>query len=467
MPLIYLLIVVVALLLAVGRYKVHPLIALLMSGLTLGCLCGVGAAVTVDLLMQGFADTLKWIAVVMVFGAIIGEITSETGGAQRIAAAAVRIAGPKHVCPAMGVTGYIVSIPVFVDIAYIMMCTVTTAVARRSGRSVLSVGLSLAAGLTATHALMPPTPGPLAVAGILDASLGRVIVINAVVAFCAMSAGVWWAATVGGRVSLASDPSNGDSRRADGAPDPSSGTRNDQQDHVQDVNGQDVNASIPWSALLPIVVPLVLISVRSFLPVLDDASSGASLLAWSVGAFEVLGLPLVALTIGVALAMLQYGRDFSMARLAAATERGIEKSAAVIMITGAGGAFGHVIKNAGVTEWIAQAAPMLGTLGWLLPFFLAAIFTTATGSITVSMVTTAGVVAPLVASIGVSPEMAAALIGSGAFCVFHVNSSFFWLLNRLHDAPPAVLLRTYTTQSLCMGLGGLAAVGLMRLCGLR
>jgi len=120
-----------------------------------------------------------------------------------------------------------------------------------------------------------------------------------------------------------------------------------------------------------------------------------------------------------------------------------------------------------VTEALSGLAGDLGGLGFFFPFLLASVFTTATGSITVSMITTASLVGPLRDSLGLSPEMAAALIGSGAFCVFHVNSSFFWLLNRLHKIPPAVLLKTFTVQSLCMGISGLSAVGVLWLFGLR
>jgi GntP family gluconate:H+ symporter len=171
--------------------------------------------------------------------------------------------------------------------------------------------------------------------------------------------------------------------------------------------------------------------------------------------------------IGVLLALLQYGKKLSMERVAKVTERSIEKAALVIMITGAGGAFGHVIRSSGITEKISAMALEAGSLSFLFPFLLAAIFTTTTGSITVSMITTASIIGPLTPALGISPEMAAALIGSGAFCVFHVNSSFFWLLNRLHKVPPGILLRTYTIQSLCMGLSALLAVLILRMFGLK
>ena len=221
----------------------------------------------------------------------------------------------------------------------------------------------------------------------------------------------------------------------------------------------DPKAGSTLLALLPIFVPLLLIAVRSFL-----GEDGEGLV---FATFRFLGSPFVALFIGVLLALTQYGKEFSMVKLGKVTERSIEKAAMVIMITGAGGAFGHVIRSSGVTEQISGLAADAGSIGFLFPFILASIFTTTTGSITVSMITTASIITPLMPALGLSPEMTAALIGSGSFCVFHINSSFFWLLNRLHKAPPAILLRTYTLQSLCMGAGGLLAVLLLKLFGLK
>jgi GntP family gluconate:H+ symporter len=191
---------------------------------------------------------------------------------------------------------------------------------------------------------------------------------------------------------------------------------------------------------------------------LPDDRSG-----WIFTGLQFFGIPVVALAVGATVALMQFGKHFKMSKASKLIESSIEKSALVIMITAAGGAFGHVIQNSGIVEGISGYADSLQAVGFLFPFMMAAIFTTATGSLTVSMITSASLVAPLLGPLNVSPEMAVALVGSGAFCVFHVNSSFFWLLNRMHDIPPAILLRTYTLQSLAMGLSALLAVGILRI----
>lgn len=439
MELLVFLIVLVLLILSIAKFRLSPFLALLFWGLVYGILSGINPAQALTVLLDGFAQTLRWIAVIMIFGTLIGEILNETGHSKQIADSTLKSFGERKLPAAMGVTGFIISIPVFVDVAYIMMQSVTEALTFKSRRNILSVGLSLVAGLTATHALMPPTPGPLAVAGILNAELGIVILVNFVVALFAMAAGLAWAVFYCRRIKLAYDDKI--QNQYAGGPD-------------KNKEGKQNNFLI---SILPILVPLILIGISSFIPAETDNR------LWRILAF--VGEPFVALAIGVLLALFQFGKNFQMRRFTKLTEKSIEKAALVIMITAAGGAFGHIIQESGIVDKISGFTQYAGNLGFLFPFLLAALFTTTTGSLTVSMITTASVVMPLLPALNMSPQLAAALIGSGSFCVFHVNSSFFWLLNRLHDVPSGILLKTFTVQSLCMGLGGLFSAILMRIIG--
>jgi GntP family gluconate:H+ symporter len=186
--------------------------------------------------------------------------------------------------------------------------------------------------------------------------------------------------------------------------------------------------------------------------------------AWAL-ALRYAGTPLVALLLGMVVATLSLPRSGRLGRLRELTGRAIERCAVVMMITGAGGGLGGVIKASGVGDQIAGAFEGLALPGLLLPFLMAMALTTATGSLTVAMVTSSAVVAPLLPTLGLSAEMAVALIGAGSLSIIHANSSFFWLLSRLHDVRPDVLYRTYSVQSLCMGLGGLLGVMALRLLG--
>ncbi|MCK4816016.1 GntP family permease, partial [bacterium] len=204
-PIVILVIILFVLIFAIVKLNIHPFIALILAGISLGLATGMPLVTAAGHLLDGFANTLKWIGIIMVLGTVIGEILNETGGAKKIANTVINIVGKKRVPATMGITGYIVAIPVFVDVAYIMLQSITESLSVSSKKNILVVGLSLAAGLTATHALLPPTPGPLAAAGIMEANMGKVIMINFVVAFFATAAGIMWATMYCKKVNLPYD----------------------------------------------------------------------------------------------------------------------------------------------------------------------------------------------------------------------------------------------------------------------
>ena len=443
MSIVILTITLLALILAITKLHVHPFLALLCSGVFLGLATGMPMGRTLDSLLDGFAGTLKWIGIVIVFGAVIGEILTETGGSFRIAESTLRLIGEKRVPFAMGCTGYVIAIPVFVDVAYIMLQPITEMLAVRSKRTIIVVGLSLTAGLTATHALLPPTPGPLAAAGLVHANLGKVILTNAFVAIFSVIGGLLWVLFACGKIELPYD------RRI-----------RDKVLQKETISERAFQKPSLILSLVPIFLPLGLITLASLSQIDSLAISKNSVI-------QFLGMPVIALLVGLALASLLLKKGCRMQQLRSIVERSIEKAAAVIMITGAGGALGGVIKASPIGSDVSTAITNLGIPSLLLPFLLAAGLTTATGSLTVSMVTSSSIVASMLGSLNLSPEMAVALIGAGSFCVFHANASFFWLLNRLHNIPPNVLYRTYTLQSLCMGLCGLLAVIILRVVGVQ
>ena len=399
--LVAILLVLILLVVSISCWHLHPFIALILAALGLGLLVGLDGKSTTEVLLNGFGATLKWIAVVVILGAFIGEVLNETGGALRISDKVLKWVGKKRLPWAMGITGYLVSIPVFVDVAYILFHPITEALSKRSKTPVIVVGLALTAGLTVSHTLMPPTPGPLAVASLLEANIGRMLLINAFLAIFVVVAGVLWAKLYCKRFLLPFDTN----------------PISDQLEVPAQEKSPEKNGSVLLD-LLPIsAIQFVIVTKKS---------------------------------------------DFS--RLG---ESAIVKSALVIMITGAGGAFGYVIRESGIQNALGDYFSTVPYIGFLLPFIIAAVLTSATGSITVSLIGAASIIGPLAPSLPYSPEMLAGLIGCGSFCVFHANASFFWLLNRLHDIPVNTLYKTYTLQSLIMGLSGLLGVGILLLLGVK
>ena len=426
---------------SISKWKVHPFIALILIALALGISLGMGGKETVDVLLQGFSETLRWIAVIIIIGAFIGEVLQETGGAFRISNKIVKAVGEKKLPWAMGFTGYLVSIPVFVDVAYILLQPVTESLAVKSKKPVLYLGLALTAGLTVAHTLIPPTPGPMAVASLLGLDMGRMLMINLIVAAFAMTGGVLFVIYFVKNSWLEYDEKL------------SAATKIEDPDFTKKIESGNF-----FFDILPILIPILLIGSGAFIEFEKESQMGSF--------FHFISLPLVAVFIGAFIAIFQLRNKDKRNTINRLVEQAILKSALVIMITGAGGSLGFVIKQSGIQNEIVDVFSAFPFLGIMLPFIVASILTISTGSITVSLVGTASMLSPMVDSLPVSPEMTAALIGCGSFCVFHANSSFFWLLNRLHEAPPNVLYKTYTLQSLVMGMAGLVGVFLLQAFGL-
>ena len=425
---------------SISKWKIHPFVALILIALALGMSLGMGGEKTVAVLLEGFSETLRWIAVIIILGAFIGEVLQETGGAFRISDRIVKAVGEKKLPWAMGFTGYLVSIPVFVDVAYILLQPVTESLSVRSKKPVLYLGLALAAGLTVAHTLIPPTPGPIAVASLLKVEIGRMLIINLIVAVFAMTGGILFVMYYVKNAWLEYDQKISESLKLE---------------DEKLISKQDTGNI--FFDILPILIPIILMGTGAFVDFDKESSLGAVLHFFS--------LPLVSVLTGACVAIFQLKSGTRQNTLNRLVEQAILKSALVIMITGAGGSLGYVIKQSGIQHEIVEVFSTFPFLGIMLPFLVASILTISTGSITVSLVGTASMIGPLVDSLPVSPEMTAALIGCGSFCVFHANSSFFWLLNRLHEAPPGILYRTYTVQSLVMGISGLAGVLLLQLLG--
>ncbi len=420
---------------SISKWKIHPFISLILIALALGISLGLGGRKTVEVLLTGFSETLRWIAIIIILGAFVGEVLQETGGAFRISNRIIKLSGEKKLPWAMGFTGYIISIPVFIDVAYILLQPVVESLSVKSKKPVLYIGLALAAGLTVSHTLIPPTPGPMAVASLLDVNIGRMLFVNIIVAIFAMNGGILWVIFF-----VKNSWIDYDKKLVETS-------------HLETFETPEKQSEKKHNLLfdvLPILVPIGLIGTGSFVN-LDSSNIFGKL-------FNFISLPLVSVLIGAFIAAFQIKSRDKRNTINRLVEQAILKSALVIMITGAGGSLGYVIRETGIQNEIVSVFANYPFLGIMLPFIVASLLTISTGSITVSLVGTASMLGPMVDSLPVSPEIVAALIGCGSFCVFHANSSFFWLLNRLHEVPPNILYKTYTIQSLVMGFSGLAGV---------
>ncbi len=415
--------------------RLHPFAALLVAAFFFGVLEGMPLGEILTAVNEGFGQTVGSIGIVIIAGTIIGTFLHHSGGAMRLASGFVRIAGRQRVPVAMGAVGYVVSMPVFCDSGFVLLSPINRALAAKAGVSLASCAVALSLGLYATHTMVPPTPGPVAAAGIIGADLGIVIGVGVLISIVSLSAGLVFAYRYASRIEL---PNPGVEGEHDGT--------------------LDETAPTAMKSMFPIALPIVLI-VGSTVAELPARPFGDGTLA---AALSFLGQPAIALSLGV-VAALTLPQKLTTRMLSSSGWFGeaIKSAAVIIVITGAGGAFGRVLQTSGIganlgADFFNQSA------GIMVPFLIAAAIKTAQGSSTVAMITTAGIVSPLLGTLGLDTELAKALavvaLGAGSMVVSHANDSYFWVVTQFSGMNVDQGYRLQTLGTLVQG--GAAAVAI-------
>lgn len=415
---------------ATTRLSLHPFLALLLTAFGFGLLSGMPAAEVVGAVNAGFGGTIGTIGIVILAGSIIGTFLEKSGGARRIAEATLKLTGPRNVPATMGAVGFVVSMPVFCDSAFVLLSPLCKALAHKAKITLAASAVALSLGLYATHTMVPPTPGPVAAAGILEADLGRVILWGLLVSAFALVAG--WVFAVGYASRVPIPPYR------DG-------------EHEQAALGDSSDAPSAAKSLLPILVPILLIVARSISEFPTRPFGEGPLVA----VLGFLGQPVVALLGGVALALLLPRRlDRAMLSASGWVGEAVLAAATIIIITGSGGAFGKVLQKSGIADVVGGSLAGL-EMGIWLPFLIAAAIKTAQGSSTVAIITTASLVAPLLGPLGLDGDTARALvvvaIGAGSMVVSHANDSYFWVVTQFSNMDVRTGYRLQTLGTLVQG----------------
>ena len=429
--LISLVVVVILMIIASSKFNIHPFLSLLFAAIVMGFVGGLDEAILTKTLVDGFGKTLGSIGIIIAFGTIIGVYLEKSGGAMALANWVIKLVGKKNAPLAMNLTGFIVSIPVYCDSGFIILSSLMKAISKRSRIPLVVLGVSLAAGLYATHVFIPPTPGPLAAAAALDADIGLVIMLGSVVAIPVALTGMLWGKYIGKRI---------------GTP-------------VKDQVAEKVESKkLPKTSVsfAPILVPIVLIALNS-IALYPSHPFGQGKV---VDFIQFIGNPVIALFIGVALAFQLKDNRVKETHTHWVGE-GLKQAGVIILITGAGGAFGAILRATGIGDFIGQSFSGM-ELGLLLPFIIAAVLKTAQGSSTVAIITTAAIIAPVLESFGLDSSMGRALavlsIGAGAMTVSHINDSFFWVVAQFTEMDTKTALKSQTVATLLQGLVGAGIV---------
>jgi len=427
MAVLYLLLSVVLIIVLTTRLKIHPFLALFAVALLYGFLAGMPLQEIIASINTGFGDTLGKIGLIIIFGVIIGAFLENSGGAYKIAQAILRIVGKKRVPTAMGIIGYFISIPVFADSGFILLSPLNKSLAKKAGMTLAGSTVALAIGLMASHTMVPPTPGPIAAAGILGADLGLVMMIGVPVSAMSLIAGIVFARKYANRKFIDPDPKVTDA----------------------EMNIRMQSAPSTFHSSLPVVIPILLIVTKSLIT--SQVSEPGSILSFIL----FLGEPVIALLIGVALAFtLPKKLEKEMLSTTGWVGKALTDSATILLITGAGGIFGKILQNSGIADLLGDTLAGIN-IGIFLPFILAAAIKTAQGSSTVALITTASIIMPMMGPLGFESQLDKAMlviaIGAGSAVFSHANDSYFWVVTQMSNMDVKTGYRLHSLGSAILG----------------
>ena len=442
MLLIFLIILSVFLIvIATSKFRVHPFLALLFVALFFGLASGMPLPSIVQSINDGFGRTIGSIGIVIIAGVIIGTFLEQSGGAYAMASTILKITGKKQVPLTMSIIGYFVSIPVFADSGFVILSPLNKALSKEAKISLAGSASALVLGLSVTHVLVPPTPGPIAAAGILEADLGMVIMLGIIASIPVLLVGWLYASKIASRLYIDPDP----------------------EISQAEIEEKLKTAPSAFKSFIPILLPILLIVLKS---VSDFPTTpfGTGLMKEIV---SFIGEPVVALMIGILIAFtLPKKFDRQMLSTTGWVGKALQNAAIIILITGAGGAFGMVLRNSGIAEVMGESLSGM-KIGILLPFLIAAAIKSAQGSSTVSLITTASLIAPMMLSLGFDTAMARALvvlsIGAGSLVVSHANDSMFWIFTQMTNMSVKQGFRIHTLGTLVIGCAAALFIWLLSL----
>ncbi|GAA5221274.1 GntP family permease [Membranihabitans marinus] len=427
---------IVFIIVSTSKWHLHPFLALLISAYFIAFMTGIDSSEIAGIIGQGFGKTLSGIGIVIIAGTLIGVILQKSGATITISNAILRVVSDKRPISAMSIIGYIVSIPVFCDAAFVILSSINKSLAAKSKTSLIPISIGLSTGLYAPHVLIPPTPGPIAAAANLEMNnLFMVIITGIIIAIPVVVVGHLYAKYL--------------SKKYKFAP---------QQDNDFEIQMAELN-EIPspklWMALAPILVPILLMALGTTTGLMKE--SGNTMLETI---FTFVGSPTNALLIGLGFAMLLLP-SWDKTTLTDWMEDGLSNAAKIIIITGMGGALGAIIQQLPLGDYLGNNLSQ-SSLGLLIPFIIAAILKTAQGSSTVAIITTSAILFPVLPELGLDSNMGKTwvimAIGSGAMTVSHANDSYFWVVSKFSNMDILTAYKTHTTATAIQGFTGIIFV---------
>lgn len=418
------------------RLKLHPFFSLFIACFVTGSIGGLDIAAILTTMKDGFGRIMSALGFIIVLGTVLGMVLQASGATTVMANTIIGWVGKKRPALANSLTGFVVGLPIFCDSGYVVLSGLNKSMIRETALPAVMLSTALATGLYAVHCFIPPHPGVTSATGTLNAHFGLVILYGLMVAVPAMLAGYYWAVKKGRRYKNA--------------------MMSDDGSFIME-NKKELPGTIP--SFMPVVVPILLISVKDILGGFSFAQTAM------LKPILIIGEPAIALAIGLALALLLLKKK-QKGQLQKIFHDGIEKAGGILIIIGAGSAFGAVIGALKIQEYLADMEG-LSTLGLFFPFLLTVILKTAQGSSTVAIITAASIVLPFLPALQLDSEngriLAVLAMGAGSMAVSHVNDAYFWVISNFSDIELKQMFRVYSLATVWMALTGMAGVYILSL----
>lgn len=417
---------IVVLIFLVLKTKVQAFLALIICTVIVGVIGGmplINTTIEVDgvqktfgivnSITSGFGGTLGSIGIIIGFGVMMGQIFEVTGAAKRMAHTFLKLFGKKREEEALALTGFIVSIPIFCDSGFVVLAPIAKAISKATKKSVIGLGVALAAGLVITHSLVPPTPGPLGVCGIFGIDVGKFILLTIVLALPMAIACIAYARLFLSKKYYRIPNDEGEIVEAPY-----------QEPDYEGAFAMDMTG-IPGAleSFMPLIVPIILILINTV----------ASALGKTTGAMEILvflGQPIIAVGLGLLVAIFTLGRKLDRHEALSEMEKGMMSAGIIMLVTGGGGALGQIIKDSGLGNFMAEGLAQTAIPIVVLPLLISTAMRFIQGSGTVAMTTAASISAPIIIASGASPLLGAIACCVGSLFFGYFNDSYFWVVNR-------------------------------------
>ncbi|KAE9639980.1 permease DsdX [Pseudomonas sp. PB103] len=432
---------VIGLIILITKFKIHPFISLTIAAAFLGLTSGMPIGTIIKAFQDGFGGVLGFVGIILALGTMLGKMMAESGGADQIAQTLIRAFGKDKVQWAMMFAAFLVGIPLFFEIGFVLLIPLVFIVARRTGVSIIKIGIPLLAGLSAVHGLVPPHPGPLLAIGVFGADIGKTILYGLIVALpTAIIAGPIFGTFIAKHIP---------------------GTPN-QELVDQLARENDDSTTLPSFSitLITVLLPVFLMLLKTFADVaLPD---GHFFRTW----MDMIGHPISALLLALLLSLYTFGhkQGIGSQQMLKWLDASLAPTAAIILIIGAGGGFKQMLVTSGVGDVIGHMAVSAQISPILLAWLVAAVIRIATGSATVATITGAGIVVPVVGMIpGVNRELLVLATGAGSLILSHVNDAGFWLVKQYFNMTVAETFKTWTAMETILSVVALGFILLLSL----